>query len=126
MPIFCPSCGTANSEVSHNCQSCSAPLPVARQPESYPQYDPYGRPQNYPQQYPPQQQYQQQPIPMAVPMMPVVPIVPVFVRPPVNSGVALLLSFLWTGAGFFMIPDRIGLGIALVIGLPIIVFGLVL
>jgi hypothetical protein len=36
-------------------------------------------------------------------------------RKPVNTGVCVLVSFLWTGAGFFFIPDRVPLGLGLVL-----------
>lgn len=45
-------------------------------------------------------------------------------RKQVNVGLCVLLSFLWTGAGFFFIPDRVGTGLLLVLcTLAIVAFG---
>jgi hypothetical protein len=42
-------------------------------------------------------------------------------RRQVNVGLCVLVSFLWTGAGFFFIPDRVGTGLALVLCTLVIV-----
>lgn len=107
-------------------------------PTSYGNYPPPG---NYPPSYPPPggyqppNPYQQQPPnpynqappnpygqPPPNPYAPQVQInmgQPVYLvqpnRPQVSVGLCAVLSFFWSGAGFFLIPDRVGLAVVLVI-----------
>ncbi len=62
-----------------------------------------------------------------IPQQPVSPVIPVGFQPVrpaarVDPGICLLISFIWTGAGFFLIPDRVTLGIVLAICAPVFYF----
>jgi hypothetical protein len=93
---FCPNCGTRGQQqnLARN-SNYQTSLPV--------QYIP-PPPPSYPQQYTPQAMapahgYAFQPIE----------------RRQINTGLCVLMSFLWTGAGFFFIPDRVPIGLVLVL-----------
>ena len=143
---FCNNCGTPLSAVGPqppgsglNNQPYGNPTGGYQQgnPSDYPPNNPGGYPPtgsypsgNYPPPggYPPANPYnQQQPNPYSQqppnPYMPQVQInmgQPVYAaqpnRPQVSVGLCALLSIFWSGAGFFLIPDRVGLAVGLVIG----------
>jgi hypothetical protein len=131
---YCPRCGTQNYESSPNCQQCQSPLPGYTGGQSNPggQYnsggpynagDPGAQAQGYqpfggnvPQPAPyqsyggnqPQYGYAPAPAP----------------RQQVNPGLAVLVSFLWSGAGLLLVPDRVGMGIGIALGAAVIHFAI--
>lgn len=106
-------------------------------PSDYPPNNPMGYPPpgNYPAgNYPPPNPYNQPPNPYnqqppnpynQPPPNPYMPQVQINMgqppygaplnRPQVSVGLCAVLSFFWSGAGFFLIPDRVGLAVGLVI-----------
>ncbi len=126
----CPTCATGLPAAGAACPRCtpsaSSSLPPGyhRVPPSHPSLPPTPAPGVYaPQPYPSQpyaqqpyiqQPYAQQPYaPQPYAPQPYgAPYPPVAVRPMKSAGIAVLLSFLWIGAGHLYL-DRIGTGLVL-------------
>ncbi len=131
----CPTCTTALPATGTPCPRCTSATPGgATGGAAMPQYAPYQAPyQQAPQGTPAPQAYQrptsrrrsrspfqqapfqQAPYPgTPYPMAPYQPN-PYAVRAPKSAGIAVLLTFLWIGAGHLYL-DRMGTGLALMAG----------
>ncbi|MBS1807718.1 MAG: zinc ribbon domain-containing protein [Acidobacteria bacterium] len=118
MPVLCTSCGANNPDSASFCTTCGA-MPVVQptnRSRNPPASEPLPAPPS-PYEYEPGKNLRQtgqhsQPSITYAPQ-PLMTSSSSTARQPINVGLCMLLSFLWTGAGFFFIPDRITHGIIL-------------
>ena len=111
----CTGCGAALEANTRFCGDCGTPVASPIAPKAAAAAPPQsGREEAA------QMPYQQAPPPVQAPGTPIVPASQS--RVPVNPGLCALLSFLWPGAGFFLM-QKVGLAVAVI--LSVVAFDLI-
>jgi hypothetical protein len=119
MSQYCTQCAVPNDDAAKFCRGCGQTLTGSGRLGS--DYAPYesslGQVRQAPEVIPPPALTPQRPVPAFASPNPVQAY-----RQQVNPGVCVLVSFLWTGAGLFFVPDRVALGIILACGVQLVFF----